>query len=66
MQVSDLTSVFNDDLQEIIICDLGKGATDVYKGSIEQLPSLYDDYHVCSVDAISNDTLTINIDSSES
>ena len=65
MQVSELTSVFNDDLQEIIICDLGNGATNVYQGSIEQLPPQYDNYRVCSVDTISDDTLTINIDTTE-
>lgn len=66
MQVSELTSVFNDDLQKIIICDLGKGAVNVYEGPIEQLPVVYDSQDVCSVDTITDDTLTINIDSSES
>jgi hypothetical protein len=65
MQVSELTSVFNDDMQKIIICDLAKGEN-VYAGTIEQLPSVYDSQDVCSVDTITEDTLTINIESTES
>lgn len=66
MQVSELTSVFNDEMQKIIICDLAKGAENVYAGPIEQLPPEYDSQDVCSVDSITDDTLTINIDSTES
>lgn len=66
MQVSDLTSVFNDESQKIIICDLAKEAENVYVGPIVQLPAVYDSQDVCSVDTITDDTLTINIDSSES
>ena len=65
MQVSELTSVFNDDMQKIIIFDLAKGEN-VYAGPIEQLPSVYDSQDVCSVDTITEDTLTINIESTES
>lgn len=66
MQVSELTAVFNDKLQKIIICDFGKGAENVYDGPIDQLPAVYDSQRVCSIDAITDDTLTINIDSAES
>ena len=65
MQLHSLLSLFSDTyLQRIILCDLKDGgAENIFEGTIDELPSVYDNIDVCSIDPLDETgILTINID----